>query len=192
MTDRVCLPEVCQSQIGGDNRPARARARRLRRWAIAASLLALALCVTIAFPPGPRLVWNVSASAPIGLYTIGGRGGIERGDMVLAKVSGRWRTLAARRRYIPANVPLVKRVAAVSGDSVCAQGREVFVNGRRVAERRGHDGMGRAMPRWKGCTILRDGALLLLMDDPASFDGRYFGPTASGDIIGKARLLWAR
>jgi len=34
--------------------------------------------------------------------------------------------------------------------------------------------------------------LPVLMDNPASFDGRYFGATEERDIIGKARLLWRR
>jgi len=33
---------------------------------------------------------------------------------------------------------------------------------------------------------------LLMARSPASFDGRYFGPTSRSDIVGKATLLWAR
>lgn len=35
-----------------------------------------------------------------------------------------------------------------------------------------------------------DDAVLLLMDGPASFDGRYFGPTERRHIIGKAHPIW--
>lgn len=48
------------------------------------------------------------------------------------------------------------------------------------------------MPTWTGCTRLHGPQLFLLMDNAASFDGRYFGPTEGKDIIGKARLLWRR
>jgi type IV secretory pathway protease TraF len=34
--------------------------------------------------------------------------------------------------------------------------------------------------------------MLLLTDDPASFDGRYFGPVASQTVVGKAVPLWLR
>ena len=34
---------------------------------------AAALATTIALPPTPWLVWNASASAPIGLYAVSGR-----------------------------------------------------------------------------------------------------------------------
>ena len=101
--------------------------------------------------------------------------------------------LAARRHYLPANVPLVKRVVAVAGDTVCAVGPVVSVNGAVVAERRRFDAARRRLPWWEGCATLGEGALLLLMIDvPDSFDGRYFGPTGAEDVIGRARLIWAR
>ena len=143
-------------------------------------------------PPAPRLVWNASASAPVGLYAVSPGSPAEPADTVIAHVPAPWRHLAATRRYLPMNVPLVKRVVAAAGDEVCAQGREIFVNGRRIAERRAADVAGRAMPMWSGCVRLRGRQLFLLMDAPTSFDGRYFGVTEGADVIGKARLLWAR
>lgn len=161
-------------------------------WAATLALAGLVagIVVTLLAPPAPRLVWNVSASAPRGLYAVSPGTLVARGDMVIARVPLRWRRLAAARRYIPENVPLVKRVAAAAGDRVCAIDAEIRVNGRRVAIRRARDGQGRTMPAWSGCVTLEVGTLLLLMDAPDSFDGRYFGPTTDGDIVGKARLLW--
>ena len=52
------------------------------------------------------------------------------------------------------------------------------------------DSLDRPLPWWRGCVTLKDGALFLLMDAPASFDGRYFGPTSARDVIGKATPLW--
>ena len=112
--------------------------------------------------------------------------------MVLARVPRHWRQLAAQRRYIPINVPLVKRVAAEPGDTVCALGQEIFINARRIAERRHRDARGRTMPWWDGCIVLRNGALFLLTANPSSFDGRYFGPMQRYDVIGRAKLIWRR
>jgi len=155
--------------------------------------LAIGLAATIAVPLRPLLVWNASASAPIGLYAVAAPDQIETGDMVIARLPAPMREFAAQRHYLPANVPLVKRVIGEPGDTICAIGTQIFVNGRRIAERLVTDGAGRAMPWWSGCATLRQGALFLLMaGSPASFDGRYFGPTESRDIIGKANLLWAR
>jgi conjugative transfer signal peptidase TraF len=165
---------------------------RFTAGAAALGVLAIGLAATIAVPLRPLLVWNASASAPVGLYAVAVPDGLEAGDLVIARVPEHLRMLAARRRYLPANVPLVKRVAAEPGDRVCASGPAIFVNGRRIATRLAHDGIGRPMPWWSGCVTLRRGAMFLLMDDPKSFDGRYFGPTGPRDIIGKATLLWAR
>jgi conjugative transfer signal peptidase TraF len=174
-------------------RTERVRRCRLLRRAAALGALTMAVAVTIALPPGPLLVWNASASAPVGLYGVGATTGIRTGDMVIAWPPKPLRVFAARRRYLPANVPLVKRVMAEPGDTVCALGQEIFVNGRRIAERLTRDGSGRPMPWWTGCVTLRSGMMFLLMtDSSASFDGRYFGPTKPAQIVGKATLLWAR
>ena len=178
----------------GDQLRASKNKRRIlgRRAAIVGFGITL-LGLTMAFPPAPRLVWNASASAPIGLYAVTPGAPVDPGNMVIAKVPDRWRMIAARRRYIPVNVPLVKRVAAAAGDEVCALGQEIFINGTWVVERRVADAKGRPMPWWSGCVRLRGRQLFLLMSDsPASFDGRYFGVTEGGLVIGKARLLWAR
>jgi len=178
----------------GDQLRQAKRVRRAlgRRVAIIGAGITL-IGLTIAFPPAPRLVWNASASAPIGLYAVTPGAMAETGDMVIAQVPDPWRALAAQRRYIPANVPLVKHVAAAAGDEVCALRREIFINGRRAAERLNSDAGKRPMPWWEGCVRLRGRQLFLLMThSPASFDGRYFGITEGGLVIGKARLLWAR
>lgn len=169
----------------------RAKRRKIMWRAAWLTSLAAALVVTIAFPPRPFLVWNASASAPIGLYWVGSKNDLRPGDMVIAWVPEHHRMLAAKRHYLPANVPIVKRIAATSGDQICAVGHAVFVNSERVATRRSYDRMDRKLPWWSGCETLRHGAMLLLMDHPNSFDGRYFGPTSRADLVGKARLIWA-
>lgn len=176
-------------QLRATKRKRRILGRRVTVAGIGITLLGL----TIAFPPAPRLVWNASASAPVGLYAVTLGAPVDAGDMVIARLPDPWRMMAAQRRYIPANVPLVKRVAAVAGDEVCALGQEIFVNGKWVVERRIADAKGRPMKWWSGCVRLRGRQLFLLMSDsPASFDGRYFGVTEGGLVVGKARLLWAR
>lgn len=163
------------------------------RWLPVAVAVVFLVVATLIFPPQALLLWNVSASAPVGLYFVGGAGNIVRGDMVAARVPGGLRLFAARRGYLPANVPLVKRVVGVAGDVVCASGAAVIVNGHRVAVRLEADGRGRAMPWWSGCVELVEGDVFLLMSgSPASFDGRYFGVTPAAEVLGEAVLLWRR
>lgn len=170
------------------------RAGRLRTLATAgAAIAATTLAATLLWPPRPLFVWNASASSPPGLYLVGEAGDLEAGDMVIAWPPQAARRLGAARHYLPSNVPLVKRVAAVSGDRVCSIGDSIFVNVRLEARRRRIDGAGRPMPRWTGCEVLREGDLFLLTPAvPDSFDGRYFGVTRAADVVGSARLIWAR
>ncbi len=169
------------------------RRRRVRRWIGIVAPVIGALMVSIALPARPRLVWNATASAPIGLYAVTPGAIPRRGDTVIARVPASVRSLAASRRYIPVNVPLVKHVGGVAGDSICAAATVVTIDGRPVATRRAADGAGRPMPWWHGCHLLRPGEVFLLSPDvPASFDGRYFGVSRAVDIIGTARLVWAR
>ena len=185
-------PDAPLLEWGDALRAAKLQRRKLARRAALIAIGGTILLGSAVFPPAPRLVWNASASAPIGLYTVAPDSLAEPGDMVIARVPEPFRRLAAIRRYLPMNVPLVKRVAAAAGDEVCALDQEIFVNGRPAAERRRVDGAGRVMPMWSGCVLLRGRQLFLLTDAPASFDGRYFGVTEGTDIVGRARLLWAR
>ena len=174
-------------------RTARATRRRVVRRSMFVGLGCACLAATVAAPPLPRLVWNASASAPLGLYRVAPGARVRRGDMVIARTPIAVRGLAAARRYIPANIPLVKRVVGVPGDVICAAGTTISINGRPVATRRANDARGRPLPWWNGCRTLRDGAVFLLMaTTPESFDGRYFGPTAADDLIGKATAIWVR
>jgi conjugative transfer signal peptidase TraF len=178
--------------VGAALRAERRRRRRRSGGAFVCAALALVLVWTIASPPRPRLLWNASASAPVGLWRVFPGAPVGRGDMVVVRLGQPWRGLAARRHYLPANVPLIKRVAAAPGDRVCAFEAWVFVEGRIAEVRRRFDGFGRPLPWWRGCKALEGGEMLLLMDDPASFDGRYFGPVRAQAVVGKAVPLWLR
>jgi conjugative transfer signal peptidase TraF len=170
------------------------RRQKRRRLAIAAlaGFAVVPLAASMLWRPPVLLVWNASTSAPVGLYQVRTDELPDPGDMVVAWTPQPARALAAARRYIPANVPLVKRVAAASGDRVCASGEAISINGRRTAARRRADAAGRPMPWWHGCRVLARHEYLLLMDSRNSFDGRYFGPTGRTEIVGRAALLWAK
>jgi len=139
----------------------------------------------------PIVVWNVTASAPIGLYRVVGSDDLRRGDLVLTSPPPTFVTLFAERGYVPAGVPLLKRVAALAGSTVCRQGRVVSVDGAAVAEALLTDAHGRALPIWNGCRpVGPDEVFLLVPEVPASLDGRYFGVLATSAIIGRAVPLW--
>jgi conjugative transfer signal peptidase TraF len=170
-----------------------AAAERRPRLALAAlaSIAALAALSSGVLRPRPLLVWNASPSSPVGLYRVGPSVDARRGAMALAWAPARARRLASKRGYLPFRVPLVKPVAAVAGDRVCAKGDRLFVNGRPAARRRARDPSGRRMPWWSGCLRLGRGELFLLSAGVAdAFDGRYFGATRASEVIGAASLVW--
>lgn len=157
---------------------------------VVAALAVLELCIPVVATPQPRLVYNASASAPLGFYRTAD-GPIRRGDFVLARLPEPVARLAAARGYLPITVPVVKRVAALAGDVVCADFVAVTINDRVVAKPLAQDGHGRALPSWQGCRTLAIGDVFLLMEGvPASFDGRYFGPIPTGAIIARLVPLW--
>lgn len=139
----------------------------------------------------PRLIWNATASAPIGFYVAVQVSPLHRGDLVLAVPPSSVQRFAAQRGYLPVGIPLVKHIGALVGDDVCSKDNVVTINGRIAARRLTSDQLSRAMPAWTGCRTLSNSELLLLNEGVAtSFDGRYFGPTSTAAVMGKLVPLW--
>jgi len=154
-------------------------------------ITAFVACLALLSPHTPLLVWNASASAPLGLYMLHPAAVIARGDLVLADASRNFARFAAARGYLPMGVPLVKRIAALSGDTVCSTGARITINGDFVATRLAMDADGRPLPVWQGCQRLQHGDVFLLMRAvPDSFDGRYFGLIKHSAILGTLRPIW--
>jgi conjugative transfer signal peptidase TraF len=150
-----------------------------------------ALGLSEVVPPVPRLVWNASASAPLGFYWVARDKPVSRGELVLAPPPEAARRLAAERGYLPAGLPVVKRVAAIAGDIVCAGSGIVVINDRVAAQTLLMDRQGRPLAAWRGCRALADSEVFLLMEGVHdSFDGRYFGPIDASAIIGRLVPLW--
>lgn len=157
---------------------------------LAVTLAGIALIgFSAAARPTPQFIWNASASAPIGLYRVDS-GAPERGDFVLVRLPKSIEKLAAIRGYLPAGVPLIKRIAAVAGDDVCAFDGAIIVNGKIVARQRKVDRAGHSLPCWNECRELVQGEFFLLTKAPDSFDSRYFGPVTSARVIGRLAPLW--
>jgi conjugative transfer signal peptidase TraF len=169
----------------------RRRHRRQRPAVLALAGLGVAiLSLTPTKRAVPWLVWNASASAPVGLYRMTDAPA-KRGALVLVRPPPNIAALAAERAYLPPGVPLIKRIAAVAGDHVCAVGSAVVLQTDTVVRRLESDASGRLLPRWTGCRRLADGEVFLLMaETPDSFDSRYFGPVPLTSVMGRLVPLW--
>ncbi len=168
------------------------RRRWLRATVVAAAGFAGLFGAVAALAPQPRLVWNASASVPVGLYRIEVGAAPRVGELALVEPPAALASLLAARGYLPRGVPLLKYVAAAEDALVCRSGVFVTVDGRFAARARAADRLGRALPRWLGCRRLARGEYLLLGSAADSFDGRYFGALRAENLIGTAHPLLTR
>lgn len=161
---------------------------------LALTLLASgALISTFVWRSEPRLVWNASASVPIGLYAVRPIGALTVTDLVVARPPEPLADWLDERRYLPKGAPLIKRVAGLPGQKICRDGLDVSVDGIVMARARERDQLGRPLPVWRGCFLLHPGQIFLLnWDEPASLDGRYFGAFPIEAVVGRAVPLWTQ
>lgn len=153
-------------------------------------LVALAGLALIAdHRPAPVLI-NESASLPRGVY-VRVPGAAPGRDTVVAVPQP-----SAVRAYLgqlgmPDDLLLIKRVAAVGGDTVCRRDDQLVTPGRTLVVQ-DRDRRGVALPTWRGCRRLGEEELFLLGDTPSSFDSRYFGPVSRSRVTGVYRetLTW--
>ncbi|WP_423196672.1 Peptidase [Cupriavidus sp. H19C3] len=175
----------------------RLRARLVLAGLSACSLSALAWASFV--HPLPRLIYNPSDSVAVGWYRVDplghGTGSLPRplsvDSIVLTTLPPNAAALAAQRGYLPARVPLLKRVGAIPPQEVCISGRIVRIDGVPSAALLRADRWGRPLPAWQQCRRLEPGELFLLSTtNPASFDSRYFGPVRASAVIGVAHPVW--
>ncbi|WP_325148040.1 S26 family signal peptidase [Brevundimonas diminuta] len=134
----------------------------------------------------PRLIWNASASLPIGLYRLEPTRAAAAGELVAYRPAPEWSRAFAARGYLPDGVPLLKPVAATAPSVVCRWEQSVFIDGRKVADALEKDRAGRPLPRWRGCITLDPEAVFLLAPDvPDALDSRYFGPVDRKELLGR-------
>jgi type IV secretory pathway protease TraF len=89
LLESVGVPKRCERRYG-----------RLRIIGLALAICMALVSVHIA-PPRPRLIWNASASVPVGRYWLEDGRDLERADTVLVWLLAAARKLAADRGYLP-------------------------------------------------------------------------------------------
>lgn len=161
----------------------------------AITLTMLVSCTLLAGPAwrdgGPVFIWNASASVPIGLYRLAPAGRIEVPDLVVVAPPEPLASFLAERGYLPRGVPLIKRLLAVAGHTVCRHGPTIIAFDHVYGVARERDSRGRPLPSWQGCRTLAEGEVFLMNWDAAnSFDSRYFGPLPVTSIVARALPLW--
>jgi type IV secretory pathway protease TraF len=95
--------------------------------------------------------------------------------------------------YLPIGVPMLKRVLALPGQTVCRKGPTISVDAIDMGEALSRDSRGRPLPVWQGCRVVgADELFLMNWHSEDSLDGHYFGLVPHSSVIGKAVPLWTR
>ncbi|MFZ2156305.1 MAG: S26 family signal peptidase [Bradyrhizobium sp.] len=146
---------------------------------------------TIWAKPAIHYVWNVSESAPVGLYLIQPTGRLFVTKLVAVEPPEPLATFLADGRYLPRGIPMLKRVLALPRQTVCRNHLTIIVDKVNVGEAHERDSRGRPLPIWQGCRVVADGEVFLMNWQSAdSLDGRYFGVLPTSAIVGRAEPLW--
>jgi conjugative transfer signal peptidase TraF len=150
-----------------------------------------ALALTFGRGALPLYVWNASASVPVGLYRLQATGERYITELVVVLPPEPLAIFLADGGYLPRGVPILKRVLALPGQTVCREGLTVLVDAIAIGVARERDGRGRLLPVWQGCHVIAAGELFLMNGQSAdSLDGRYFGPLPASAVIGRAHPVW--
>jgi conjugative transfer signal peptidase TraF len=153
--------------------------------------IAMAVCAFGGwFPLELGFCFNITPSEPAGIYELV-PGGAGRGALALLE-QPRGSAASTLRRYIPAKLPLVKRVAAIPGDMVRIDSDGVYVNGKRWPDSVPllHDDEGRALnPYPFGVYRVAAGRLWVMSNHPRGLDSRYFGPVPAASVISRLEPL---
>lgn len=141
--------------------------------------------------PAPRLIWNATASTPVGLYLLHPVGELRTLELVVVRLPEPIASVMADGGFLPKGVPLLKHVTALPGQTVCRSGDDITVDTVDVGAARDRDHLGRPLPRWSGCHTLEPGEVFLMNPTvPDSLDGRYFGALPISSIVARAVPLW--
>jgi len=139
----------------------------------------------------PRYIWNVSNSAPIGLYRVEPVGQLSVTELVAVLPPDPLAAFLDLNGYLPSGVPMLKRVLALPGQTVCRIGLTITVGSLEMGQARSRDGRNRPLPDWQGCRVIGDYELFVMnWQSFDSLDSRYFGPIPTSSVIGRAVPVW--
>lgn len=165
--------------------------KRHRSMFMLGTCIAAATLISVPIALPTCVIWNASASVPVGLYTVEPATDLRTGDLVVTRLPASAVALASQRHYLPANVPLIKPVMAHEADTICRWNDAVFVNGDKIGAALPTDRAHRPLPRWQGCLTLSPKQVFVMNPSvPHSFDGRYFGPIERHLIMGRAHPIY--
>jgi conjugative transfer signal peptidase TraF len=171
--------------------PAENLAMRSRTVTILMTFAAVALVLSTMGEVTPTYIWNASKSVPIGLYQLQPVGRLAVTELVAVRPPEPLATFLDLNGYLPVGVPMLKRVLALPGQTVCRKGLTISVDGIDMGDALSRDSRGRPLPVWQGCHAVGPDELFLMnWQSEDSLDGRYFGFVPNSSVIGKVLPVW--
>jgi conjugative transfer signal peptidase TraF len=139
---------------------------------------------------------NFTSSMPIGIYLLLPLqpNGVKRGMLVATCAPAPAAEMGRQRGYLGAGPCaddtelLLKYVPAIGGDGIEVTAGGVVVNGHLLlhSQPASRDRSGRRLVPWtRGTSRLAEGEVWLYAPNDRSWDSRYWGPAANGDIVAK-------
>eukprot|EP01037_Dinobryon_pediforme_P001384 gene1383-1405_t len=146
-------------------------------WVMATYFSVMATVGAAFVKPFPRLIWNTSASTPIGLCAVRPPGALRNTELVAVTAPEPVASFLADG----ATCRAAERLSAWA-----AQYIDQIDGDAQARDRRGRD-----LPDWQGCQTVAAGDVFLMNPGfPDCLDGRYFGPLPASSIVGQAVPLW--
>ena len=134
---------------------------------------------------------NPSKSLPRGIYKLYPPQNIKKGDIVVFKISDDLQKYMKQRGYILSSVnTLMKKVAAFSDDKIEIKNNEIYINNTSWGKIYEYDSKKRSLNKLTNNMILKKDEFLPLSYEDKSFDGRYFGPIKTSDILSKSEIIF--
>jgi conjugative transfer signal peptidase TraF len=139
----------------------------------------------------PHYIWNASNSVPVGLYRVLPVTKLTVTELVAVQPPDPLATFLDLNGYLPVGVPMLKRVLALPGQTVCRDGLTIAVDNIAVGQAHERDKRGRPLPVWQGCRVIADGDVFVMnWQSTDSLDSRYFGPLPASTVVGRAVPVW--
>ena len=139
----------------------------------------------------PLYIWNASESVPVGLYGVRSAEQLRITELVAVRPPEPLASFLDLNGYLPIGLPMLKRVLALPGQTVCRTGLTIAVDGIDLGQARERDGRGRPLPVWQGCHLIAaDEIFVMNWQSDDSLDGRYFGAIPASAVIGEALPVW--
>ncbi|WP_440617200.1 signal peptidase I [Cysteiniphilum sp. 6C5] len=135
-------------------------------------------------------IQQLTPSMPEGWYFTYPVADYHKGDNVVFIPNQQTEHYILTRKWLPRNIPLLKKIVGVPGDLLCIKGQNVYINEQWIGKIYQTDGKGNMLPVFQFCGKIPKGRYFMQgVANPHSFDSRYYGLVDKSQIMSKAVKL---